>query len=704
MKKVIFLAVIFFGFLNLSFAGNDPLINRTLVSNLEVVLGDASADTLSVFDYKNRRLYRGVSAKIRPEYDRHDEVGGGNVIGNYREEIVVGFGKDRGPKSMRGKIAIISPRTFHIIRAFYVRFEGYDDLIVGNVYPDRGKYDEIIIGSAKRDTLEVYTGGGRLVASVNVKYERYDRISAGDVDGDGYDEIILGDASDDSIRVFKYENRKLKEIATIKAEGTFDREDDVGAGDVDGDGIDEIVFFNVNGKVRFLNLDGENKYDPINILYNKYTHVAVGDVNLDGKAEIVVASPPFVSSSHKIMGDGKIHIYDMEGRHLAQIDAKIEKYDRIALVDIDGDSVVVGKPTGPVPLTIENQIIAVLNEPPKERSLFGEPDNSSSLGKFYASYENQSSQVTEQTVTAISSATFSTSLSLSAGDLKVSGAEMSINNQLSTYSEKTKGESLEITIGQNMIADAYEDKVFALTSTYNLYEYPIITPSYLAKKNGKQQYVLVSVPVSLNTKTLGIYKSNKHVNGFVASYPQTKRELYNYSKDNEIAEWKITIACSPAGGFFAQKNGNVTISKSKTTHKIGISFKSTTTTPILTKISQSFKGEYQNTRIYTHKISFEESTSISVQYKGGFPGCDKPDKQYKVGAVLYYDKEDGHLILDYYVPEKGSFYKKPIDVRPFLNPLIFDKNGKPLKMNLIMKNIENLKNIKTIPKLPFHSK
>lgn len=667
-----------------SMGGSDPIVDRTLVSDLEIVLGDASKDAVATFNY-NRGIRRGISAYLREKYDRSDEIGGGNIVGNYRDEIVIGFGKERGPKKLRGYIAVISPKSFRVIKSFNVRFSRYDDLTVGNIYPDRGGYDEIIIGSASRDTLEVYTGAGRKVASIDVGYERYDRIAAGDVDGDGYDEIILGDASKDTIRVFKLTGKsRLTEIATLKSEGTFDRADDVAAGDIDGDGVDEIVFFNNDGTVKFLmlgstqNSNANEKIRPIKVKYDKYSHVAAGDINSDGKDEIIVAYPP----------DDKIHIYNMMGDELGSINAGIERYDRIALVDMDGDSLVVGKPKGPKPFVIQNQIIAVINEPPKERSIFGEPDNQSSLGNFYASYENEEHKTTQQTVTAINSFTFSSQLSVKSGIPKIASAYMKLNYQMDIYSERTSGKTLSITIGQNMNADVYEDRAFTLTTTYHLYEYPILSPKNLAKINGKQQYVLISVPVSINTKNIGIYRSNTHINGYVASYPQRKSELYHYSANNEVASWEIDVSCAPSGVFFAQNRGTVNISKSKISHKIGVRFGGEGVIPF-GKVKSDFSGDYENTHISTHKISFEESTSISVQYRGGFDGCDRPDRKYTVGVVLYYDSVDGHLVLDYYVPQRGSYYKPPKAQIP-IKPFILDKKGKIIKPNIMIKNLQHI--------------
>ncbi len=664
---------------------DDPLINRTIVSDLEIVVGDASDNSLAIFNF-SRYLKKNISAKLLEKYYREDKVRGGNIAGDYRDEIIIAFGKERKSKDIKGKIGIIRPGLYSYVRFIDVGYSKYDDIAIGNVYPDQGEYDEIIVGSANRDTIDVYTGVGKKVASVNVQFERYDKLAAGDVDGDGYDEIILGDASKDEIRIFKLKGRQLKEIGKIKDSGIFDRNDRVAAGDIDGDNIDEIIFVNNDGTTRYFMFEEGNglapqkneKMNPSKFKYDKYSHVAVGDVNSDGRDEIVIAYAK----------DNKIHVYTPT-RELGSIKAGIERYDSIALIDTDSDSVVVGRPIGPKQMVIENQVIAVINEPPKERTLFGKPDSQNSLGKLYASYENQEQKTTQQTVSAISSVAFSLDASVKAGIPKVSTMSIKVKRQVEFYTEKTKGHTLSITIGQNMNADVYEDRAFTLTSTYNLYEYPIISPPYLAKIDGKQQYILISVPVSLNTKNIGIYRSNKHINGYVASYPDRKTKLHNYSAGTEIASWEMKISCAPSGIFFSQEEGTVSIQKSKITHKIGIKLGKKGSLGLV-KTDVKLQGNYTKTSINTHKISFEKSTSISVKYAGGFPGCNSKDKQYTIGAVLYYDSVDGHLVLDYYVPEKGSYYKAPSLELP-VKPLILDKNGKVLKSGILLK-IPNLKN------------
>ncbi|NPA57719.1 MAG: VCBS repeat-containing protein [Aquificae bacterium] len=667
-------------------SATEPLNKRVLIENLEIVVGDASEDGISIFDFSG--YLRKVGTKeLYYKYDGEDKITGGRFFGSVVPKLVMGFGKERNRRKLKrisGHIVVFSLRNLRPLKSFDVDFSELDQLVAGNVYPDRYFDDEIIVGSADRDTVEVYNGSGRLLASINVDFQRYDRLSAGDVDGDGLDEIVMGDASADQIRIFKYQNGRLVEINSFLGEGLFEREDRVAVGDVDGDNVEEIIFVNKNGDTYLYNLEGNLLTRKFRIKYDESSYVVAGDVNNDGKAEIVVA----------YADDDRIHIYDMFGSELASINAGIEGKDKITLIDVDFDSLVVGKPKPPATITVDNQVIATINEPPKEKSLLGEK----ATGILYASYKNREGRYTEQKVKATHDVLVSTGISSSQkADIKLLAVSMKekINYEVGYQLSKSQGNRLEITIGSDMNADGYEDRAISLTTTYMLYEYPILSPRNMAVVNGKRQYVLVSVPVGIDTYHLSIiYKSNKHVNGFVASYPERKRELYHYSSDNEIASWELDIGCSSSSVFFSRKETQTQIKESKVSHAISLSVEGAAEVSKMVSVSGSISGKYAYSKLKTHTISFDNSTYVSVWYAGGMEGCNEADKRYTIGAVLYYDSEDGHLVLDYYVPRKGSFYKPPPVVPPY-KPMLLDKYGRPIKPKvLIPRNLLKMERVK----------
>jgi hypothetical protein len=160
-------------------------------------------------------------------------------------------------------------------------------------------------------------------------------IASGDVDGDGINEIVVGAKSGGGahVRVFNIEG-KLKSqffaFAPNLRSGV-----NIAVGDVNKDGIDEIVTTLDSGnssKIKIYNFKGNlinefNAYDNMNIAVN----VAVGDISGDGKAEIV--------SSTKAGSGPQIRIFDMFGNLSGQFFA-YDKNSRagveIAIGDIDG--------------------------------------------------------------------------------------------------------------------------------------------------------------------------------------------------------------------------------------------------------------------------------------------------------------------------------------------------------------------------------
>lgn len=160
-------------------------------------------------------------------------------------------------------------------------------------------------------------------------------IASGDVDGDGINEIVVGAKSGGGahVRVFDIEG-KLKSqffaFAPNLRSGV-----NIAVGDVNKDGIDEIVTTLDSGnssKIKIYNFKGNlisefNAYDNMNIAVN----VAVGDISGDGKAEIV--------SSTKAGSGPQIRIFDMFGNLSGQFFA-YDKNSRagveIAIGDIDG--------------------------------------------------------------------------------------------------------------------------------------------------------------------------------------------------------------------------------------------------------------------------------------------------------------------------------------------------------------------------------
>ena len=135
-------------------------------------------------------------------------------------------------------------------------------------------------------------------------------VACGDIDGDGYDEIVTGAGPGSvygpHVRGWNYDDDSIASIGGVSflAYGTNEFGVNVGCGDIDGDGIDEIITGPGPGVVfgphiRAWNYDGSGPVSPISgvsffaydgMLYG--ARVAALDVDDDGIDEILTVPGP----------------------------------------------------------------------------------------------------------------------------------------------------------------------------------------------------------------------------------------------------------------------------------------------------------------------------------------------------------------------------------------------------------------------------
>ncbi len=194
------------------------------------------------------------------------------------------------------------------------------DLAIGNV--DATPADqEIVTGAGARGgpVVRVFKTNRTLVREIvayNSGFRGGVAVATGDVDGDGVDEIITGagPTGGPHVKVFKSDGTLLREFY---AYDTANRDGiNVASGDVDGDGKAEIVVApaqGINPTVKVFSPTGQLLYSfPVyNTMFAGGVDVAVGDVVGNDRIDEIITAPGKKGGPHVV-------VYDKTGQKLKE--------------------------------------------------------------------------------------------------------------------------------------------------------------------------------------------------------------------------------------------------------------------------------------------------------------------------------------------------------------------------------------------------
>lgn len=251
-------------------------------------------------------------------------------------------------------------------------FFAYDENFHGGVSVAYGDIDgdgqaEIVTGAGAGGGphIRAFEEDGKEIANFFPFHESFRggvKVATGDIDGDGRDEIAVSQASGGQawVKVYRVDQARTV-VGEWNAFGPAESGADIAMGDVDGDGQDEVIVgAGAGGGPHVRVYEGNGRLKPLSFfafhpLYRGGLSVAAGDVNGDGKDEIGVAQVGQEEAWVKIYRFNNQHTVMGEWRVYGNIPVGAN----IALGDIDDDGkaeLVAGPGLGGRPMVVMYEI------------------------------------------------------------------------------------------------------------------------------------------------------------------------------------------------------------------------------------------------------------------------------------------------------------------------------------------------------------
>jgi fibronectin-binding autotransporter adhesin len=204
-----------------------------------------------------------------------------------------------------------------IIQAYTPLFTGGVNIAIGDV--DGDGVADVVTGANAGGGPHVKLFSGSNLAEMK-SFMAYDmafsggvNVAVGDVDGDGVLDIITGAGVTGGPHVKVFSGKTGQEIHTFMAyDLEFTGGVTVASADFDGDGIADIITGTMSGVPHVKIFSGKDlsllkSEFPFGIVFNGGVNVAAGDLDGDGKAEVILGAGPGGLSHVKVLQGGTLN-------------------------------------------------------------------------------------------------------------------------------------------------------------------------------------------------------------------------------------------------------------------------------------------------------------------------------------------------------------------------------------------------------------
>lgn len=250
-------------------------------------------------------------------------LAGGDFNNDGQNEIVIGLGRTTYPwVKIFSEVGALKEQ----ITAYALNFRGGVEVAAGDVNGDGTKEIITAAGTGGGPQIRIYNSNGQVLSqffAFDKKFYGGVEIAAGDVTGDGVAEIIAvpKGSLDPLVKIFNFKGEMVSLFLADKK--TMKRGLHVAAGDVNGDGRAEVVVGASNSNepyVKIFDKDGnlQSEFLAFAKTFRGGVWVTAGDVDNDGMGEVVVGAG--------VGGGPQVRVLNLRGELKFQFFAYSEKF------------------------------------------------------------------------------------------------------------------------------------------------------------------------------------------------------------------------------------------------------------------------------------------------------------------------------------------------------------------------------------------